>query len=70
MAAVAHITSSPPGSWRDGSLRLLEGACRTAGVHLGAYDEGVLVWLAGGEPWTAAVIAGLIARAYEAGRRA
>jgi hypothetical protein len=65
MAAVQHITSSPPGSgaWRDGSLRLLEDACRAAGVRLGAYDDDVMVWLSGLEPWTCAVIAGLITRA-------
>ena len=70
MAAVQHIIDGPAGAgvWQDGSLRLLEGACRAAGVQLGAYDEGVLVWLAGLEPWTCAVIAGLITRAHEAGK--
>ena len=64
--SVRHITDSPPGAgaWQDGSHRLLEGACRAAGVKLGAYDEQVLVWLAGWEPWVCAVIAGLISRAH------
>jgi hypothetical protein len=69
MAAVSHITGSPPGTgaWRDGSLRLLEDACRSAGVTLGTHDTDVLVWLAGLEPWAVAVIAGLITRAHTAG---
>jgi hypothetical protein len=66
-AAVRHITASPPGSWQDGEHRLLEDACRAAGVQLGAYDHRILLWLAGWEPATCAVIAGLITRAHEAG---
>lgn len=65
--SVRHIYDGPPGTgaWRDGCMRLLEDACCTAGVQLGAYDTGVLVWLATWEPATCAVIAGLIARAHQ-----
>ncbi len=63
-AAVAHILDSPPGTWGDGNRRLLEDACRSAGLELGALDERIVTWLAGFEPWTVAVIAGLIARAH------
>jgi hypothetical protein len=36
-------------------------------VKLGAFDHRIVLWLAGWEPSTCAVIAGLIARAHEAG---
>jgi hypothetical protein len=64
--AARHIYDSPPGTgaWGDGNLRLLEDACRAAGVQLGAYDTRILVWLTGWEPSTCAVIAGLITRAH------
>jgi hypothetical protein len=62
--AARHIYDSPPGAWGDGNLRLLEDACRAAGVQPGAYDTRILVWLAGWEPSTCAVIAGLITRAH------
>jgi hypothetical protein len=62
--AARHIYDSQPGSWGDGNLRLLEDACRAAGVQLGAYDHRILVWLTGWEPATCAVIAGLITRAH------
>jgi hypothetical protein len=60
-----HIYDSPPGTgaWGDGNHRMLENACRTAGVELGAYDHAILVWLSGWEPSTVAVITGLITRA-------
>jgi hypothetical protein len=69
-ATVRHIYDSPPGTgaWTDGCHRLLEGACLAAGVQLGAYDHGILLWLAGWEPSTVAVVAGLITRAHQAGR--
>lgn len=67
--AARHIYDSPPGTgaWSDGNLRLMEDACRTAGVMLGAYDQRILVWLAGWEPTTCAVIAGLVTRPHAAG---
>jgi hypothetical protein len=46
--------------------KLLETACTTAGVTVGAYDHRVLTWLAGFEPEMCAVIAGLITRAGHA----
>jgi hypothetical protein len=45
-------------------------ACSAAGVEVGAHDHRVLVWLAGWGPETCAVVAGLITRAYLAGRAA
>lgn len=48
--------------------RMLDEACAAAGVDLGAYDHRIVQWLAGWEPETCAVVAGLITRAYEAGR--
>ena len=67
--AARHILDSPPGTgaWQAGSHRLLEDTCRAAGVDLGAYDEGVLVELAGAlEPQKCAALAGIIGRAHEA----
>ena len=63
--AARHIYDSPPGTgaWGDGNHRLLEDACGAAGVQLGAYDHRILLWLAGWEPSTCAVIAGIITRA-------
>lgn len=48
--------------------RMLISACVAAHVELGAFDRQILTWLSGWEPETAAVVAGLITRAYEAGR--
>ena len=62
--AARHIYDSPPAAWGDGNRRLLEDACRAAGVLLGAYDHRILLWLAGYEPSTCAVVAGLISRAH------
>lgn len=60
-----HIYDSPPGAgaWGTGNLQLLEDAARAAGVQLGAFDYRVMLWLAGFEPATCAVVAGLIRRA-------
>jgi hypothetical protein len=64
--AARHIYDSPPGTgaWGDGNHRLMEDACTAAGVELGAYDHRILLWLAGWEPATCAVVAGLITRAH------
>jgi hypothetical protein len=56
------------GAWTDANAGLLTSACADAGVVVGEYDAVVLRWLAGGEPKTCAVIAGLLTRAYEAGQ--
>jgi hypothetical protein len=69
-ASVGHILSSPAEAMTDGNLRLLEGACQAADIELGRWDHRIVVWLAGWEPSTVAVIAGLIARAYDAGAAA
>ncbi len=51
------------------SLTMLIEACSEAGVTLGAYDTLTLEWLAGhDQPQRCAVVAGLIERAYEAGK--
>lgn len=42
---------------------MLTDACKVAGVVLGAYDRRILAWLAGYEPSTCAVVAGIIRRA-------
>ena len=66
ITACQHVYDSPPGTgaWGDGNHRMLEDACRAAGVELGAFDYRILVWLAGWEPSTCAVVAGLITRAH------
>jgi hypothetical protein len=56
------------GVMREPSRQLLGEACAAAGVEVGAYDDRILVWLAGFRPQECAVIAGLITRAHEAGR--
>lgn len=49
------------------NLAMLADACVDAGIgdDLGAYDVRILEWLAGWEPATCAVVAGLITRAAE-----
>jgi hypothetical protein len=49
--------------------RMLEEACSAAGVEPGAFDHRILLWLAGFEPTTCAVVAGLIGRAAAGGAR-
>jgi hypothetical protein len=67
--AVYDAFNAAPGAGRmqPANLAMLEQACAAAGVALGAYDRRILAWLAGWEPTTCAVIAGLVARAHEAG---
>ena len=52
---------------REANVAQLMDVCADAGVQLGAYDSRILHWLAGWEPATCAVVAGLIARAHENG---
>lgn len=40
-------------------------ACARAGVQLGEYDRRIIAWLAGWEPATCAVVAGIILRAAD-----
>jgi hypothetical protein len=49
---------------------LITSECERAGVQLGAYDARIVAWLGNWEAQTCAVIAGLIRRAYEAGKAA
>jgi hypothetical protein len=49
------------------NYRMLAQAAEAAGVELGAYDDRILHWLAGWEPTTCAVLAGIISRARVAG---
>jgi len=49
---------------------LIERACGTAGVRLGAFDTEVVYWLAHQEPEICAVVAGLIERAAQGPPRA
>ena len=51
------------GAMEPHNRSLIEDACRAARVELGAYDARIVAWLAGWEPQTCAVIAGLIRRA-------
>ena len=64
-AAARHIYDLPPatGAWGAAMRKMLEDACASAGVDLGAHDRAILAWLAGWEPSTAATIAGWITRA-------
>jgi hypothetical protein len=56
----------PAGGAANGNpnLSILLDAVIAAGVPLGAYDRRILEWLAGWEPATCAVIAGLVTRAH------
>lgn len=51
-------------------LKLLTGACEAAGVVLGDYDLRLLRWLSKYENTTCVRLAGMIHRAYEAGKAA
>jgi len=51
------------------NARLITEACDRTGVVLGAYDRRIVAWLAGWEPQTCAVIAGMISRAAAAAAR-
>jgi hypothetical protein len=63
-AVYAAFDADPgPGRMAPHNERMLIAACYAAGVELGAYDRRLLAWLAGWEPQTCAVVAGLITRA-------
>lgn len=51
----------------EANLARLKDTCEQAGINLGSYDSQILAWLAGWEPETCGVIAGLVSRAYAAG---
>jgi hypothetical protein len=69
--AVYEAFEADPGVGRMAphNERVLRESCAAAGVALGAFDVRIVSWLAGWEPGTCAVVAGLISRAYAAGRR-
>ena len=72
LPAVRAIHEAMHASHRRGVIgepgcRLLDEACEAACVKVGAYDHRILTWLAGFEPETCAVVAGLITRAHQAG---
>lgn len=60
--AVEHVGRGEPALRRH----LLD-TCAEAGVPLGAFDLRIIDWLAGWEPETVQVVAGLIQRAHRAG---
>lgn len=70
-AAALAIVPPEPG-WsilRHAQCRqLLDLACEAAGVETGEYDKRILEWVSGFEDSACAVFAGLITRAYEAGK--
>jgi hypothetical protein len=69
--AVYEAFGADPGVGRMAphNERMLRESCAAAGVVLGAFDVRIVSWLAGWEPGTCAVIAGLISRAHAAGCR-
>jgi hypothetical protein len=65
--AVRAIHAAAPGiALAAGNHQMLTQACAAARVQLGDWDRRVLTWLAGWEPSTCAVVAGLICRAAAA----
>ena len=62
-AARAVHTAAGGVSTTAGNHQMLTQACAAARVQLGDWDRRVLAWLAGWEPATCAVVAGLICRA-------
>ena len=59
----ARMRASREFRMQDGSAALIFTACALAGVELGGYDVRIIRWVAGFEPQSSAVIAGLITRA-------
>jgi len=65
----ARIWETQGQTMPSASLTMLIEACSDSGLRLGAYDTLTLEWLAGhDQPQRCAVVAGLIERAYEAGK--
>jgi len=69
-AAVREVWAArdaAPGRPLDAAnARVITSACDRAGVELGAFDRRIVAWLAGWEPATVAVVAGMISRAAAA----
>jgi hypothetical protein len=67
-AILAAVQAAPGRPHLDAhNARMLTTACDSARVELGAYDRRIIAWLAGWEPQTCAVVAGLITRAAATG---
>lgn len=63
-AVYAEFRADPgPGRMDAPNARMITAACDAAGVELGAYDRRIIAWLAGFEPQTCAVVAGMVTRA-------
>jgi len=58
--------SNRRGVMGEANLAYLREACDRTNETLGAFDTRILAWLAGWEPETCAVVAGLVTRAYAA----
>jgi hypothetical protein len=74
LAAVRDITAAfdadpGPGKMRPLIYAMLTGACEQPGVELGEFDKSVLAGLANHEAQQMVSVAGIITRAYQAGRR-
>ena len=52
-------------SLKEGNRELLDRVIVAAGIEMGEFDHRTLDWLAGWEPFTVAVVAGLIDRAWQ-----
>jgi hypothetical protein len=65
-AAGAMHAAAPGIPLAAGNHQMLTQACAAARVQLGDFDRRILTWLAGWEPATCAVVAGLIRRAAAA----
>ena len=67
-AVYAAFRSDPgTGKMTPHNHRMLCEALTEAGVELGVYDHKIMLWLAGWEPQTAAVIASWVQRASQHG---
>ena len=74
LAAVRDISAAfdadpGPGKMRPLIYGMLTQACEQAGVELGEFDRGVLAGLGNHEAQRMVSVAGIITRAYQAGRR-
>jgi len=66
-AVYEAMRDGPRGVMQVSGEAMMLDACDRAGVTPGKYDARIIRWLAGFEPQTCAVIAGLIARAHADG---
>jgi len=66
-AVYEAMRDGPRGVMQASGEAMMLDACDRTGVTPGKYDARIIRWLAGFEPQTCAVIAGLIARGHAAG---